>query len=181
MIPELQQRFVRAVNTPSDINEHLPLMNILAKLCTHVTEFGVRWGTSSTAWLNNPVTLRAYDIAEYPEFVELFTVASGLGRDCRLILADTGALTAIEPTDLLFIDSLHTYTHLKKELTLAPFVNKFLVFHDTVMFGAVGEDGSQPGLAQAVMEFLQENTDWTVLEHRTNNNGLTVLTRRDLL
>jgi hypothetical protein len=42
-----KQAFVHAVNTPSDINEHLPLMNLLAKLCIHVTEFGVRHGVSA--------------------------------------------------------------------------------------------------------------------------------------
>ena len=116
MIPELQQRFILEANTPSDINQHLPLMNILAKLCTHVTEFGVRWGNSATVWFNNPVVVRGYDIREFEEATAIFTLARSLGRDCELIIADTGSLQSIEQTDLLFIDSLHTYEHVKKEL-----------------------------------------------------------------
>ena len=181
MIPELQQRFILEANTPSDINQHLPLMNILAKLCTHITEFGVRWGNSATVWFNNPVVFRGYDIVEFPEATEIFTLARSLGRDCALIIADTGSLQSIEQTDLLFIDSLHTYEHVKKELKLAKFVNKFIVLHDTELFGQSGEDGSTPGLLQAIGEFLQEDGEWTVMEHRTFNNGLTVLTRKALL
>jgi len=181
MIPELQQRFIEAANTTSDINEHLPMMNILTKVCNHVTEFGVRWATSSTVWFNNPVVLRGYDIVAYPPAIDLFNLAKKLGRDCELIMQDTGDLQSIEQTDLLFIDSLHTYDHVKKELKLADFVNKFIVLHDTELFGQSCEDGSTPGLLQAIGEFLQEDGEWTVMEHRTFNNGLTVLTRKALL
>jgi cephalosporin hydroxylase len=178
---DFRQAFVHAANTPSDINEHLPLMNILAKLCKHVTEFGVRWATSTTAWMNNPVILRAYDIAPTPPAEELFAYALAAGKDAKFIIQDTTTLESIEQTDLLFIDSPHTYHQLKIELKLAKFVNKFMVFHDTVVFGDRGEDGTVPGLNQAIAEFLQENQDWTVMEHRYNNNGLTVLVRRNFL
>lgn len=176
----LQEDFLTACNTPSDIFEHLPLFNILAKTCTHVTEFGVRWGTSSTAWLNNNVRLRAYDIKAFPEAVTLFDKAQQLGKDAELIIADTGTMEDIEPTDLLFIDSLHTAEHILKELRFAHRVRKYLVFHDTVTFGDVGEDGS-PGVMHAVQAFLSANTDWVILENRTNCNGIMVLTRKHLL
>jgi cephalosporin hydroxylase len=178
MTLNFKQAFVHAVNTPSDINEHLPLMNILAKLCTHVTEFGVRWGASATAWLNNDVVVRGYDIVAYEPAIELFSQAQAAGKDAQLIIRDTLSLGTIENTDLLFIDSLHTYRQVTGELAYAKFVSKFIVLHDTVLFGDAGEDGSQPGINQAVREFLAANRDWTVMEHRTNNNGLTVLTRR---
>ena len=105
-----KQAFIHAVNTPSDINEHLPLMNLLAKLCNHVTEFGVRWGTSCKAWLNNDVVVRGYDITAFPEAVELFGHAQAAGKDAQLILRDTLSLETLEYTDMLFIDSLHTYS-----------------------------------------------------------------------
>jgi len=173
--------FIHAVNTPSDINEHLPLMNILAKLCNHITEFGVRWGTSAKVWLNNDVVLHAYDIEAFPEAIELFAHAHAAGKDARLIIHDTLSLGVIANTDLLFIDSLHTYAQVAGELAYATFVNKFIVLHDTVLFGDVGQDGSTPSINQAIREFLDRNQDWTVMEHRTNNNGLTVLTRRSML
>jgi len=178
---DFKQDFIDAVNTPSDINEHLPLMNILAKLCTHVTEFGVRWGTSSKVWLNNNVILRAYDIATTTEATDLFDHAQKAGKDAQLIIQDTLSLEAIEPTDLLFIDSLHTYKQVSGELTYAKFVNKFIILHDTVLFGNQGQDHSYPGIWHAVHEFLSTNKEWTILEHRSNNNGLTVLARRAYL
>lgn len=176
----LQEDFITACNTESDIFQHLPLFNILAKTCKHVTEFGVRWGTSSTAWLNNDVVLRAYDIKAFPEAVTLFDKAKQLGKDAELIIADTGSLEYIEDTDLLFIDSLHTAEHILKELKMAKHVRKYIIFHDTVTFGDVGEDGS-PGVMHAVQAFLQNYPDWVILENRTNCNGIIVLTRKHLL
>jgi hypothetical protein len=177
---DFRKAFVDACNIPSDINEHLPLFNILAKSCDHITEFGVRWGTSSTAWLNNSVVLRAYDIKAFPEAVELFSEAEKANKDAKLIISSTLDLTSIEPTDLLFIDSRHTYDQCKKELRFAPLVKKYLVFHDTVTFGTVGEDG-EVGLLPAIHEFLENNQEWTIMEVRNNCNGLMILTRRNIL
>lgn len=173
--------FVAAANTPSDINEHMPLLNILAKLCKHVTEFGVRRGVSALAWFNNDVGVHAYDIEAFPEAVELFKHAREAGKDACLTINDTAMLGDISNTDLLFIDSKHTYDQVKIELGYATFVNRFIVLHDTVLFGDKGEDGSVPGINQAIGEFLSVNPEWTVMEHRNNCNGLTVLTRRNLL
>jgi cephalosporin hydroxylase len=176
----LQEEFISACNTESDIFQHLPLFNILAKTCKHVTEFGVRWGTSSTAWLNNDVVLRAYDIKAFPEAVTLFDKAKKQGKDAELIIADTAAIADIEETDLLFIDSLHTADHILKELRFHHRVRKYLIFHDTVTFGDIGEDGG-PGVMHAVQAFLHSNPNWVVLENRTNCKGLMVLTRKHLL
>lgn len=180
MTYDFRQAYIDAVTTPGDINENLPILNMLAKLCTHVTEFGVRWGTSSRVWLHNNVTLRAYDIVEFPEATELFAHAREAGKDAQLIIQDTLTITDFEPTDLLFIDSKHCYDQVKHELTYAPNVRKFIVFHDTELFAEVGEDGSQ-GILPAIIEFLNENPDWMVMDHRKNNNGLTTLVRRQYL
>ena len=181
MTYNFKQAFVHAVNTPSDINEHLPLMNILAKLCNHITEFGVRWGDSAKVWFNNDVIVRAYDIVEFKEAAEIFGHATAAGKDAQLIIQDTLSLGTIENTDLLFIDSFHSYDQVAGELRYAASVRKFIVLHDTVLFGDVGQDGSTPGISQAVREFLAARHEWTVMEHRPNNNGLTVLTRRSFL
>jgi cephalosporin hydroxylase len=156
-------------------------LNLLAKLCQHVTEFGVRWGTSTLAWLNNDVTVHAYDIERFAESQELFEQARLAGKNAYFWQHDTLSLGAIAPTDLLFIDSLHTYQQVRGELEYAKFVNKFIVLHDTVLFGHQGQDGTTPGILQAVQEFLDANRDWTVMEHRTNNNGLMILVRREYL
>ena len=177
---DFKQSYIDAVNTPCDINEHLPLLNMLAKLSNHVTEFGVRRGISTKAWFNNPVIVRAYDIEAYPEAVELFEHAAKANKDAKLIIQNTLAIENFEPTDLLFIDTFHVYYQVVGELKYAPMVRKFIAFHDTVTFGNTGEIGGK-GILPAIHEFLDKNKEWVIMEHRTNNNGLMVLARRDIL
>lgn len=84
----------------------------------------------------------------------------------------------INKTDLLFIDTDHTYECLKEELTLhGNKSNKYIILHDTTTFGVVGGDGGR-GLQQAVDEFLIDNKHWLVHEKLENNNGLTILKKK---
>jgi hypothetical protein len=168
--------FLEATRTPSDVNEHMVLMNDLAQECSHIVEFGVRWGTSTKAWLNSKAEVLCYDIEIWPEAAELFEKVRELGRDAELIKASSLELPMIS-TDLLFIDSLHNHNQLKAELALhADGVRKYIVLHDTTLFADRGEDGGL-GLWPAVAEFLATKPEWRIVERRTNNNGLTVLGR----
>ena len=85
----------------------------------------------------------------------------------------------ISETDLLFIDTLHTYSQLAKELALhSSKVKKYIVLHDTYTFGLSGEDPrDKKGLLTAVIEFLINSPNWKFKMFKTNNNGLTVLER----
>jgi hypothetical protein len=169
--------YTDACRTPSDINEHLPTLDRLAKDCIHVTEFGVRWATSSLAWLNNDIELRSYDIERNDTASQIFTYAIGAAnRRAQYIIRDVLSLPEIEETDLLFIDTRHTYRQCIEELKFSNNVRKYIVFHDTVLFGQLGED-NELGLLTAIAEFLLNNREWSVKEHYTNNNGLTVLQR----
>ena len=168
--------FLEATRTPSDVHEHMVLMNSLAQECSYIVEFGVRWGTSTKAWLNSEARVLCYDIEIWPEAAELFEKVKELGRNAELIKASSLELPPIS-TDLLFIDSLHNHAQLKAELALhANGVRKYIILHDTTLFADRGEDGG-PGLWPAVEEFLAANSSWRILERRTNNNGLTVLGR----
>ena len=81
----------------------------------------------------------------------------------------------IEPTDLLFIDSFHTYSQLRRELELHhDKVLGCIILHDTETFGEIGEDGGL-GLNYAITEFLEQDKSWHIMHHYFNNNGLTVL------
>jgi hypothetical protein len=94
----------------------------------------------------------------------------------------------IEETDFLFIDTLHAYAQLKKELEMhALKAKKFIAFHDTVSYGERDEDNytgviqkkhEKQGLNAAINEFLESNPQWSIEEVFTNNNGLTVLKRK---
>lgn len=165
-------------NLGRDIHEHLPTLDRLAKDCKHVTEMGVWDGTSSHAWLINDVELISYDFRYSKIADDLFVNAKKSNKSADYIIQDVRRLPTIAETDLLFIDTLHDYEQCKFELTtFSHMVKRYIVLHDTVTFGKVGET-SPHGLLIAVAEFLLENTDWTVKEHHTNNNGLTVLEKK---
>jgi hypothetical protein len=84
----------------------------------------------------------------------------------------------IEETDLLFIDTLHTYDQLREELRRhGGKARRYIVLHDTSTFGEQGEVPDSRGLWPAVQEFLVQGT-FHLKERRTNNNGLTILERR---
>ncbi len=99
----------------------------------------------------------------------------------------------IEQTDMLFIDTLHTYNQLSKELRKhEKNVNKWIILHDTITFGERDEDFyrngkineevskqevTKCGLYTALTDFLDENKNWIVKEHLKNNNDLTVIGR----
>jgi len=176
----LQSRYPELASTPSDINEHLPTFKRYAKECNSVTELGVRSIVSLWAWLDSKVpTIRAYDLNQPPEdslrYVEAYAVENNI--DFKFTQADV-LQTVLEPTELLFIDTWHTYSQLKQELKLHSEVpSKFIMFHDTTLFGRRSEDGTARGLQDALDEFLLDTDSWKVREKFTNNNGLTVLER----
>lgn len=195
----LDERYEAAVSTPSDICEHLPLLRSLAADCEHVTEFGLRDASGSTvAFLAaRPKTLVSWDINPHAVVSMnvqdlLLAVAAdsprtdGLHTFFQPRVGDTLKIAPIEPTDMLFIDSLHTARQLKAELErhVDPMarpeqVRKYLVFHDTATFGMKGEDGSEPGLRAAIRYFQRSHAFplWRLLHDLSNCNGLVVLER----
>jgi len=172
----INRLYIDACHRPGEINEHLPTLDRLAKDCNHITELGVRWANSTLAWLNNDVELISYDIEATEEAIQIFKLASSFNKKAQFIVKDVLSLDTIDETDLLFIDTLHTYKQCKEELKFANKVKKYIVLHDTVLFGQIGED-NEFGLLTAIAEFLLNNREWTIKEHYTNNNGLTVLER----
>ena len=71
----------------------------------------------------------------------------------------------------------HTAEQLTNEFQRnADKVRRWIVLHDTQIFGELGEDGG-PGLLPAVRRILNENPEWSVVHHTQANHGLTVLSR----
>ena len=67
-------------------------------------------------------------------------------------------------------------------------VKKYIVLHDTTLFGDCDDEGMQfshpdryhpikHGLNLAIKELLEENENWKIKEIKTNNNGVTILTK----
>lgn len=174
-------QYVKTLKIPApntaDICEHLDTLTKYASECNHVTEMGFRTGTSFAALLlAQPETLITYDLY-VPAFFKK-TLESLKGKTHVEFYEASSLNIDIAETDLLFIDTLHTYDQLKAELSLhASKAKKYIALHDTVTFGRKGEDHGDKGLLNAVEEFLEANPEWSFCEHFTNNNGLTVLKR----
>jgi hypothetical protein len=164
---------------PSDINEHLPMLYFLASQCDHVTEFGVRTGASTLAFLHGlqgrPATLRSYDIND--QFGVHKTMAPHTTADWTFSICSTLAISQIEPTDLLFVDTLHRYDQVRQELALhGDAVRRWIAFHDTETFGVTGDDGGE-GINLAIDEWLDAKPEWRIVYRTHRNNGLTVIER----
>ncbi len=179
-VPSLEAHYQALVATPSDINEHLPVLRDLASCCMHVTEMGTRSAVSTAAFLAaQPEKLVCYDLNRSPAFDAL----AALAGDTELIFYQGDVLTVtIEPTDLLFIDTWHVYQQLHAELERhSAKARHVIVLHDTTTFGECGEAAGHVGLWAAVEEFLATHPEWAMVQRYTNNNGLTILARRELL
>jgi len=162
----IQEKYQQLCETPSDINEHLPTLKKYASLCDTIVEMGVRDTVSTYGLLaGHPLWMGSVDIISPIEFLK--EIAKQEGIDWDFIKASSLDIK-FRRTDLLFIDTIHTYEQLSQELKLhAPRVTKYIIIHDTVV----------PEMKQAIDEFLTENNDWKVKEVFENNNGLTILQR----
>lgn len=167
----LEEKVNELYNTPSDINEHVPVILKYGQECEHITEMGVRWVVSTWVWLAcAPKKLISYDLYNPSHW-------------------GTSIEPVIEETDLLFIDTWHAYDQLKKELEMhSSKVRKYICFHDTTSFefkdeplhheNSWGKETSGKGIWPAIEEFLEENKDtWVLKERFTNNNGFTIIER----
>jgi cephalosporin hydroxylase len=174
-----------------DIYEHLPVIRKYASEVGHVTEMGVRWGASTIAiGVANPKKMISYDITKTYDMLKVVSLLEASEIDFSFILGDTLNIE-IEETQMLFIDTLHTYNQLSKELELHEGkVTNYIILHDTESFGRKDESiyshASQTlkemkkgkvGLMTAVEDFLEVNKSWVIEKHYKNNNGLTVLAR----
>jgi len=180
-------------STPSDINEHFDTLLKYGSECKKITELGVRGICSTWAFLaSRPEKLTSYDL-KHPTFFggnleEVTEATNEVGINFEFIEGDSTKIV-IDNTDLLFIDTWHTYDQLSLELKLhSGNVNKYIVLHDTTNYEYQDETfrhvhaWQKPfqggGLWKAVEEFLIKNNNWSLKERFVNNNGLTILEKQ---
>lgn len=186
-------------NTDSDINQHLYTLERLAQECNYVTEFGVRGGVSTAALLaGTQKHLVAFDINPFGNEQIYKCFAQEKNKTFTFIQENVLTTNKVLDTDLLFIDTLHSYIQLSLELFLhSDKVKKYIVCHDTVAYAHHNEGmpdlrtlsgmaGSKAvnlsvypktGLIPALNEFLDNNPAWRMKINYGNNNGLMVLER----
>ncbi len=200
---ELSRQYMLHCSQISDINEHIPTLRQLAKECSSVVEIGVRdivstWGIIvglAESSVLNPTYL-GIDL-RYPPLNNLFLVdelAQLNGVSFNFWEASDFDID-IETTDMLFIDSLHTYRHLTYELEkFSPKVKKYIALHDTsAPWGDQDEpyygndipeypphiDRTKRGLWPAVVDFLKSHPEWILKQRYLNNHGFTILERSE--
>lgn len=189
----LEQVVNQLYQTPSDINEHIPTIIKYGSECATITEMGVRGIFSTWAWLAcAPKWLKCYDLHNPSKWggdiQSVYDTAEAYGLNFSFEVADVLKIK-IEETDLLFIDTWHTYDQLKEELKLhSDKVKKYICFHDTTSYEFVdeslnhenswGKPSSGRGIWPAIEEFLIENKNtWVLKERFVNNNGFTIIER----
>jgi hypothetical protein len=189
---ELEAIYARHCATPTAISAHLPRLRALADGLALAVEFGVKRGASSSALLMGAERVVSYDVIATDEARQLKRVA-GERWDYRIADSRTAD---VPPSDLLFIDSLHSYEQVKAELEHADGVRRYLVCHDVSTFGevgAVGETGRQAwtyvagkgsvpadclGIRPAIDELMIRDDSWRIAARYTDSHGLLVLERR---
>lgn len=166
----------------SDIVLHLPVLEYYASKSDSAAEFGVRDGNSTVALISGCKFVYSFDIERSPIVNTLKSIELPEGHVWEFHLADTGSSNIpLGGVDMLFIDTLHTYEHVKKELKYhARKVSKYLAFHDTFTCGDNDRSGPDPkalGIWPAIAEFMCENPQWKIVYKTNANNGLLVLER----
>ena len=198
---EIRNRYLTASATPSDINEHLPVLLEYTKKCSSVVECGVRDIVSSWAFAyglmgvegNSYTLVDPYRSGSMASFLVTCRLA-GVNAE---FVNQSDLECPLVKTDLLFIDTWHVYGQLKRELARwNGLVAKYIILHDTTVDGEAGETirvgwnameqsaksgipvaEINRGLWPAVTEFLAAHPEWTLERRLTNNNGLTILSR----
>ena len=169
----IESRYAQALVTSTDINEHMPTLRELASNCDHVTEL--------SCWINGAAIAIAYGNPK-----QFHSIAPGPKPEWDYYLQNFPGFTSqigipgeieIQPTDMLFVDTVHTGMMKNQELfKYASKVSRYIVLHDTATYGDTGQDG-QPGILAAVRGFLKMHPEWLVIRNDTNNNGLMVLSK----
>ena len=169
----IENKYIQECQRPSDINENLPHLKEYATKYDTIVEMGVRSIVSTWALLaGGPKKLTSIDIVHPSEhgsnLDEVYALAKEEGIEFEFVLGDTHSIE-IDECDMLFIDTIHTYSHLTKELELhSKKVKHCIAFHDTI---------SCPEVHFAVLRFVEKNPEWKVDLHKENNNGLLFLVK----
>jgi len=157
-----------------DMNQHVPTMKRFAKKCDKILELGISIGCSTRGLLSGrPKEYVGVDI--FPEnsnkvdTLRLKKIAEDNNIKFTFCCMDDLDYT-FDSTDLLHIDSLHTYDHLYGELNkFSNKVKKYILIHDTEL----------SYLVRAVNDYLNKDSCWEVIENHTYCHGLYVLERKN--
>ncbi len=169
----VEEKYKQLCETPSDVNLHLPTIRKYVSEGDVVLELGVRSCVSTWALLaNRPEILMSVDIARPPEenLNEVIQAAKEIGTQFEFVQQDSTQIVVEPYVDVLFIDTLHLYSQVIKELWRhATRTRKYIIFHD---YGI-------PEVSAAIHDFLYD-TDWEWAEINGEGPKLAVVRRKPI-
>lgn len=165
----LEEKYAELLGTPSDVNYHFETIRKYVAPGDRVVELGVRECVSTYAlMINKPSALISVDIIE-PSNENLDAVkaaAKEAGIDFRFYQGDSVYID-IKPIDILFLDTLHLYSQIVKELWRhSGRTSKYIIFHDSLI----------PEVRACIQDFLF-NLDWKLVEENQEGTGLAIVER----
>ena len=141
----------------SYIHEHLETLNMLKRLFkpNTILEIGTGRGDSTLAFadacaMNGKGHIISLDTKDCGIAEDLIIFDEELGNYVSFIKSDSLKLDIQGGIDILFIDGLHTYKQVKKELEKyerSVEDQGFIIFHDSNNF-------AHPGVQEAIQEFM---------------------------
>lgn len=140
---------------------------------TSYTELGVNQGTTlAIALLERVPVIRAYDINTSPyNKAKHHFEKHAIEHRLDFSIEQSSTLTVdIAQCDTLYIDTLHTYAHLKKELEMhGDKAQKYIIFHDTFK--------PRNQLKPAIHEFVSANPHWRIVVECDESVGFMTIAR----
>lgn len=205
----IEEGYNLAKDRPSNVNEHIPILADYTSKCASVCEMGLNEMTTTWAFLKglrfNKKKKKHWvgvDISGKPQVYENVKDIAKRNSIVMDFVQGDSSLVDIPNVDLLFIDTIHMYGLLKRELEKHHnIVNKYIIIHNTFVDAEFSEivrmcfykhnnvkdimkhysfsnDEVCKGLKQAIVDFLEEHPEWQIDKQLPNNNGLTVLARK---
>jgi Glycosyl transferase family 2 len=169
----LDNVFDKIRQIPRDLNQHMEKFKELSSKVGHVTEFSDRKESMIGFLAGRPKKFISHN-SENEAVVRITTeFAKQEGLDFEHI-PNSSTNGEIEETDLLFLDTRHDFQFVLEHLNkYHSKVKRFIVLHDTAIFGEKFNDG--PGILPALRLFMGKNRQWTIVHHTMDQYGLTVL------
>jgi cephalosporin hydroxylase len=140
--------------------------------CQSYKELGVLSGVSAAAaWVGNP-SLNHLELVDI-NFDTISPHRHLFEQECgnRVVFNHNSSIdpdVPVSTVDMLMVDSMHTYRHVRAELELhAPNVKKYIVFHDA----------KHPPVKQAIDEFLSRN-EWEYVIYDDRSFGYAIIQRK---
>lgn len=187
---------------------HAPSQQLFAMLedmagqCLSILELGAHRSIITWALLHGLCTrshernMRRYILNDLKPFNvnNLLRVTESYGVQMEFYWQNDLTLDLTEAVDMIVIDTLHVYPHLRLELEkFAPFARRFLAILNTAKYGDQGEsimskemqgvcatygyteECMSKGMMPAILEFLETDHAWSIHEVSHQGNGLVVM------